>query len=280
MPTSPAQATMRQRLIDSAHRDPRVVGLVGDGSHSAGRGDQWSDLDVSVFIRDANFDEFAADWKRWAASLGDLLLGYISWVGHPWAVYEADSIPLRVDFDLHRESTIDAVRGWPASITSLDAALWYDATDGPLASAVASLVGKSLAPPSLQAAFEQQCGDFWYEVLYAYSRLKRGEQWVARQAFHFRVMEPLIRLLRLEAGAIERWQASPAAAGLEQSLCPERLTQLNRCIPADGAVAIALALREATLLGREVCIAIATANSWEWPERLAEHVVEFVGDNR
>ncbi|HEX3724311.1 MAG TPA: hypothetical protein VHV31_16100, partial [Nitrolancea sp.] len=188
MPTSQTQTSMRQRLIDTARRDRRIVGLVCDGSHSSGRGDQWSDLDVSVFIRDADFDEFAASWKLWAESLGDLLLGYISWVGHPWAVYTSEPIPLRVDFDLHRESTIDAVRGWPASITSLDAALWYDATDGQLADAVAPLVGKSLAPASVEAAFEQQCGDFWYEVLYVFSRFKRGEQWIARQAFHYRVM--------------------------------------------------------------------------------------------
>jgi len=279
MPESPAQATMRQRLIDAAQVDERIVGLVCDGSHSAGRGDAWSDLDVSIFIRDIDFDAFSAEWHDWAAALGDLLLAYVSWVGHPWTIYAAEPVPLRVDFDLHRESTVDSVHHWPASVTSLQSSLWHDATGGRLASAVASLVGKSLAPQNLQAAFEQQCGDFWYEALYAYSRLKRGEQWVARQAFHNRTMEPLLRLLRLEAGAVDRWQASPAAADLERTLTGERLAQLDRCIPTSGAAGLAQALQAATLLGREVCASIANLHGWAWPERLAERVVGLIGDD-
>ena len=279
MPESPAQATMRQRLIDAAQVDERIVGLVCDGSHSAGRGDAWSDLDVSIFIRDIDFDAFSAEWHDWAASLGDLLLAYISWAGHPWTIYEAEPAPLRVDFDLHRESAVDSVHNWPASVMSLQSSLWHDATGGRLASAVASLVGKSLAPQNLQAAFEQQCGDFWYEALYAYSRFKRGEQWVARQAFHNRTMEPLLRLLRLEAGAVDRWQASQASADLERTLTGQRLAQLDRCIPASGAEELAHALQAATLLSREVCAAIANLHGWAWPERLADRVVGLIGDD-
>jgi len=59
------------------------------GSSSEGRGDEWSDVDVSVFVRDENFETFERDWKVWAAQFGELLLEYISWVGHPWAVFEA-----------------------------------------------------------------------------------------------------------------------------------------------------------------------------------------------
>jgi hypothetical protein len=272
---SPAQRALRERLIADAQDDPRIVGLLCDGSHSAGRGDQWSDLDVSVFIRDADFDAFWANWRSWAAKFGDLLLGYISWVGHPWAVYAAKPVPLRVDFDLHRASTIEAVRDWPSSITSRDVALWFDDTNGRLASAVDTLVGRSLAPDDLAAAFEQQCGDFWYEALYVYSRLQRGEAWITRQAFHYRAMEPLLRLLRLEAGAVERWQASPSAAGLEAALSADRLARLDRCIPGPGTTDLARALHEVARLGLEVCAAIANAHGWQWPERLASRVLEL-----
>ena len=272
---SPAQLALRERLIVAASDNPRIVGLLCDGSHSAGRGDEWSDLDVSVFIRDADFEAFCAGWKPWAAAFGDLLLGYISWVGHPWAVYAAEPVPLRVDFDLHRASTIDNVCNWPSSVTSRDIALWYDDTSGLLASAVDALVGRSLAPDDMEAAFEQQCGDFWYEALHVYSRLQRGELWIARQAYHYRAMEPLLRLLRLEAGAIERWQASPSAAGLEASLSPARLAQLDRCIPAPGAAELARALHEASRLAYAVCTSITSVHGWDWPDRLAIRVLEL-----
>ena len=264
---------MRRRLIETAGEDPRIVGLLCDGSHSSGRGDEWSDVDVSIFIRDADFDGFWAGWKSWARQFGDLLLGYISWVGHPWAVFDSEPVPLRVDFDLHRESTIDQVRTWPVSLTSVDGAVWYDGTDGRLRAAVEPLVGKSLAPSDPRADFERLCGDLWYELLYSHSRLQRGELWVARQAFHYRAMESLLRLLRFEANAFERWQASPGAADVERVLSPERLRQLEGCIPTRDANGLVDALCNAANLGREVCASIARAHDWEWPERLAQRVV-------
>ncbi|MGA7670181.1 MAG: aminoglycoside 6-adenylyltransferase [Nitrolancea sp.] len=262
---------MRQRLIGAAESDSRIVGLLRDGSHSSGRGDEWSDVDVSIFIRDADFDAFWSGWKSWATQFGDLLLGYISWVGHPWAVFDADPVPLRVDFDLHRESTVESVRSWPVNLTSVDTAVWYDVTDGRLRTAVEPLVGKILAPADPHADYECLCGDFWYELLYAYSHVKRGELWLARQAFHCRALEPLLRLLRFEAGAFEHWQASPAA-DVEQVLSSDRLGQLYRCIPGLDADGLMMALRNADQLGREVCQAIAAQRVWDWPEALADRV--------
>jgi hypothetical protein len=271
-------AEMRRRLVAAATGDPRIVGLLCDGSHGSGRADEWSDLDVSVFIRDADFDAFAAGWKAWAAQFGDLLLGYISWVGHPWAVYAAEPVPLRVDFDLHRKSAIAHVRTWPVSLTSVDDAVWYDGTGGRLRASAEPLVGRSLAPVVPRADFVQLSGDLWYELLYAYSRLRRGEIWVARQAFHSRVLEPLLRLLRFETGAVERWQANPSAADIENVLSPERLARLERCVPGLGAEGISVALGEAAGLGREVCASIAITHGWDWPERLAGRVDRLLSD--
>lgn len=265
---------MRRRLIDAAREDTRIVGLICDGSHSSGRGDQWSDVDVSIFIQDDAFDDFALGWRTWASSLGDLLLGYISWVGHPWAVYDAALLPLRVDFDLHRASAIDQVADWPVNLTSVDTAVWYDDSDGKLRAAAGNLVSKSLAPSDSVAEFERLCGDVWYELLYVYSRLRRGEERVARQAFHSRLIEPLLRLLRFEAGAFERWQASPAATDIERVLSPKRIEQLNACIPGVEAAALLTALRNAANLGAEVCASIAAQRECSWPERLASRVVE------
>jgi len=273
---TPARAAMRRRLIEAAERDSRVVGLLDYGSSSEGRLDEWSDVDVAVFVCDADYDAFARDWVSWAGQLGKLLLAFISHVGHPWTVYAADPVPLRVDFDLYRESEVDQVAAWPNSPVSIEAMVWYDGTAGRLASVVEQLVGRSLAPADPRAAFDRHCGDFWYALLYTFSKLQRGEGWVARQAFYCRVLEPLLRLLRLEAGAVRRWRGSPAALEAEITLSPERLARLERCASAPQTAGVRAALGLAAALGREVCRAVAAKHGWSWPEELARRSVRLL----
>ena len=95
-PDAPAlRAAIRQRLIATARQDPRIVGLVDYGSSSEGRADAWSDLDVALFLRDADLPAFEHDWVAWAGQFGPLLLAYRGGVGHPWPVYAAAPLPLR-----------------------------------------------------------------------------------------------------------------------------------------------------------------------------------------
>ena len=276
MPESQAQAQMREQLIAAARADPRIVGLLNDGSHSRGCADAWSDLDVSVFLRDEDFEAFTQTWVDWASQFGALLLAYISHVGHPWTVYAAAPVPLRVDFDFHRAAEIERVAQWPVSPSSVEAMLWYDGTGGQLRARVEQLVGKSLRPANLQAAFDQQCGDLWYELLHTFSQLRRGGHWVARQTFHCRVLEALLFLLRLEAGAVEQWQATPAARAVEGGVSPERLQQLNACIPGPGPLQLHQALQRTAVLGRAVCVVIAGRHGWSWPQTLAGQTVQLL----
>ncbi len=57
----PDRQAMIRRLVDAATRDPRIVGLVDYGSSSEGRVDTWSDVDVSLFLRDVDIAAFADD---------------------------------------------------------------------------------------------------------------------------------------------------------------------------------------------------------------------------
>jgi predicted nucleotidyltransferase len=119
MPESAARTELVLQLREAAKHDERIVGMLDYGSSSEGRVDEWSDIDVAVFLRDTDFDAFARTWKEWAAQFGALLLAYFGYVGHPWAIYAAEPVPLRVDFDLHRESTIEEVVTWPNSALSV-----------------------------------------------------------------------------------------------------------------------------------------------------------------
>ncbi len=276
-----AHIHIRRRLIAAAEHDPRIVGIVDYGSSSEGRADQWSDVDVALFLRDADFDEFERGWKDWAAQFGPLLLAYVGGVGHPWAVYDTQPLPLRVDFAFHRESALDVMLTWPNAPISAEAMVWYDATGGRLTSNARRLVGQSLGPPNEEQAFESVCGDFWDYLLRTFSRLKRGQLWAARYDFNCIVLGNLHALLRFEAGAVDRWRSASSATGIEQVISPERLEQLGACIPAASVDDLRRAFVNAARLSHGVCAATAIANGWAWPQRLAERILAILEeDNR
>jgi hypothetical protein len=277
--TELARTGMTRRIRTAAENDPRVVGLVDYGSSSEGRDDAWSDVDVTLFVRDAELDAFKRDWKGWAAQFGTLLLAYVGGVGHPWAVYAATPIPLRVDFEFQAESAIDALLTWPNAPVSVAAMVLYDATGGRLTATARQLVGQSLRPADPAATFDSICGDFWYYILRTYSRIVRGQEWGARQDFEGIVMNLLFALLRLEVGATERWRASSAATGIELVLPAARLAQLESCIPGPGMTSIQRCLAHAAALGQQSCAACAAHYGWAWPEVLAARTLALLGDD-
>lgn len=272
MSLSQTRNAVKQHIIEVARRDPRVVGIVDYGSASEGRGDEWSDLDLALFVRDVELPHFEANWKEWAAQFGDLLVAYVGGVGHPWAVYAAEPLPLRVDFAFKPESAVDEAAIWPCAPLSVEAMVAYDDTGGSLSANVAQIVGQSLAPSDRHATFDQVCGDFWYYLLRTHTQLLRGRLWAARHDFNFVIVGNLLALLRLEAGAVEHWQGSSAAVGIEQALSPERLTRLEACIPGPGIDELHRVLSDAALLSHEVCASIATQHRWDWPHRLSQRV--------
>jgi len=263
---------MWQRLGTVAKADTRIVGLVDYGSSSEGRADAWSDVDAALFIADTAFDAFVAGWRAWAAAFGPLLLAYVGGVGHPWEVYDAAPVPLSVDFDLHRASTVDAMRDWPNSPVSATAMVRYDGTNS-LMTAAAALVGRSLAPLDPAATFTKVSGDLWYYLVRELGAVRHGDEWAARFTLTHAVTGNLCALLRLESGATDRWRASEAAAGIADVISPARLAALNACIPGPGMIGVTRALVAAARLGRVTCAATAAREGWDWPAMLAERVI-------
>lgn len=265
---------MIQQLHLAAEQDPRIVGLLDYGSSSEGRGDEWSDIDVALFIRDADLAPFEQNWKMWAAQSGDLLLAYPGADEHPWTVYRAEPVPWRVDFSLHPASQLDTVLTWPNSPVSFEAMVWVDKTNGALTACVRQIVGQSLRPENEVQTFVKMCGNFWYYLLYAYSKLQRGQVWFARESFNAFVLGSLMALLRIESDTLERWQASSSAWNIERAISPERLARLNECIPTLDEQGLRKAMHITAIFGAEVCASIATKHGWTWPSVLSEEVIK------
>jgi hypothetical protein len=188
-------------------------------------------------------------------------------------------IPLRVDFDLHRESRIEALAAWENSPTSIAAMVLYDGTAGRLSATAAKLVGKSTEPADVHAAFDSACGDFWYFLLYCDAKLRRGAHWNARSVFHSEVVDALFHLLRIEAGgaALEHWNWKHNAFGIERTVSTARLAELDNCIPAPGIDGLRLSMLRAARLASSVCDSIADTRAWDWPSELATQTMAAIG---
>jgi hypothetical protein len=240
-------------IIAVAAHDPRIVGVIDYGSMSEGRADAWSDLDLALFIRASDVAAFEAAWQAWVAQFGPVLLAYIGGVGHPWVVYDTIPIPTRVDFAFHRESDSAHILTWPNAPVSVDAMVRHDATGGVLTQHAARMVGQSLHPQDPAHAFTQAAGDFWYYTLRTWSKAQRGQWWAVRYDFNAIMLGNLLALLRLEVGATERWRSSAAAVAIEQVVSPERLAQLDQCIPGRSTAELQEALYHAAQFGQQVC---------------------------
>ncbi|HSH82271.1 MAG TPA: hypothetical protein VLA19_27400 [Herpetosiphonaceae bacterium] len=273
----PDRTIMIRRLVDAARLDPRIVGLVDYGSSSEGRGDAWSDVDVALFLRDADFTAFEQDWKTWAAQFGTLLLAYVGGVGHPWCVYDGRPLPLRVDFNFIPVASVERMQAWPNAPVSVEAMVLYDDMGGTITAQAQRLLGKRLEPADLARTFERVCGDFWYYLLRTDVKLRRGQSWAARYDFTCIVVGNLVALLRIEAGAVARWTATSAVVGIERDVSSTRLAQLDRCIPAAAAADLPRAFAAAADLCRDVCGTIARQHSWPWPVELADRCFTLVG---
>ncbi|WP_165422867.1 aminoglycoside 6-adenylyltransferase [Ktedonosporobacter rubrisoli] len=275
-----ARASFKQSLLEVVRTDDRIVGLLEGGSGAEGRVDPWSDLDVFLFIQDAQIEQFRQEWRQWSRQFGQLLLAYDPDEDGAiaWTIFQTESSPLRVDFRFMPASQIEEVRSWPTSPQALDAFVLYDKTDGHLSEVAKALVGSSQRLPASQelGTFESHCNRMWYFLHTAFCKFKRGDYWYTRVTLHIAALDSLIALLRLEAGAVERWQASFPEWKLEQALPPARLRQLNGCIPLQSPEDLRQAMLQTAYLGRDVCRNIATQHGWSWPDAAAEAIIEML----
>lgn len=278
-----AQQRARTRLLDcilaSATEDSRILAVLDYGSTSEGRGDAWSDIDLALMIRPDAWDEFNASWREWLASCGEVLLGFISFVGHPWAVIGTDAAPVRVDLHLYGGAPDHELRAalpkWPNAPTSVEAMLLLD-RDDVLAPDVASIIGRSLAPDDPDATFADVAAHFWYYVHRTWSKLQRSSAWGVRWNITFVLTGNLCALLRLESGATERWAASDAADGIEGAISRDRLERLRRCVPTPDDASLAPTLGTMAELGADVCECICSRTGQAWPVELATQMAALL----
>lgn len=90
---------VRDRIVEMSRTDPRLVAGALIGSTSGGRGDRWSDLDLTFGLADnASIDDVLADWtKRLGVEFGAVHLFELP---HLSTIYRVFLLPGNLQVDL------------------------------------------------------------------------------------------------------------------------------------------------------------------------------------
>jgi hypothetical protein len=201
-----ARIEMVKRLYEAAVQDDQIVGLVDYGSGGRGCVDEWSDIDVAVILRDADYSAFRQDWMPWAKQFGEILLANKHNASFPWTIYSAEPVPLRVDFLFYPESDLFIAHRlpiWPKSNEDIERIVWYETNTKQITDYLRQRIGQEEALPIMRTEFERKSDYFWHSLQYLYGKFQRGELWIAREVFNKEVLERLLFLLRIEAQAFD-----------------------------------------------------------------------------
>jgi aminoglycoside 6-adenylyltransferase len=223
--------------------DVRAVLVVGSQARADTPADQWSDTDLALVVDDPA--PYLAGWE-WLGAFGRPLLSFVepTAVG-PFAerrvLFESG---LEVDFALlpvaaarrmaqDPEARAVLRRGFRILVDKLG-------LEAPLRAGAAS-------PPTAdrpdQPAFAQLTHDFWYHLVWAAKKLRRGELWIATQACNCHLKGLLVTLLAWQAKAadptVDTWHGGRF---LERWADPQALVDLGEAYAGYDAAEVTRAL--------------------------------------
>jgi predicted nucleotidyltransferase len=190
--TTEERERVRARLLELAEEDADVVGAAITGSHAAGGGDEWSDIDLSFAVR----SELGPALERWT----DLLYREFAAI-HDW--------------DLLSGSTIYRVYLLPdwlqVDISFTPAADW-----GPRGPNWRTVFGEMVDLPTPQTSRDELVGWAWVLARHARACLDRKKPWQALWCINS-VRDNVLALASLRLGY-------PARFARGADLLPEKVT--------------------------------------------------------
>jgi aminoglycoside 6-adenylyltransferase len=183
-----------------AHADVRAVLLVGSQARLETPADDFSDVDLGLFVDDP--ERYLRD-GTWVRSFGEPLLT----LREPTAVggFEERRVlfhdGLEVDFSILPATIAKAPPAEADAVLGRGFRVVYD----DIGLDDLEPAGTPPAAPPTQAALEQLSNDFWYHVLWGAKKLRRGEVLVAKQVCDCYLTALLVELARWRADGRDTW---------------------------------------------------------------------------
>ncbi len=254
--------------------------IVGSQARSDTPADEWSDLDVVLFHEEP--DQLIAS-DAWARQLGDVLLSSVE----PTALFDSRERRVLyadgrdVDFSVFRPEAIRTIAQSPDGVSVL--ARGFEVLldkDGRLRDALPTAVGSSRvapAPPS-EAAFRDGTESFWYHLLWAAKKLRRGELWQAKLACDGQLKWELLRMIEWQAAvasgnAVDVWHGGRF---LDRWADPRVRSRLPAAFAEYDVESVGRALRETGRLFSELAREVANGRGWAFPEATESAVLTLV----
>jgi aminoglycoside 6-adenylyltransferase len=216
----------------AARDDVRAVVLVGSQARTETPADEWSDVDVVLFVDDPR--PYAAD-PAWVARFETAALTFVepTAVGGQVERRVLNTTGLEVDFSLMPAASVPALTADPeaAAVVARGYAVLYDEIG----------VGEALADmsaiPPREIDLAELAQDFWYHALWTAKKHRRGESVTARDCIEGTLKQRLIELAREHARLrdpaadtwhrdrfVERWADARTLAALwESAASPDEL---------------------------------------------------------
>jgi aminoglycoside 6-adenylyltransferase len=218
--------------------DVRAVFLVGSQARADAPADEFSDVDLGLFVDDP--ERYLRD-GAWVRSFGEPLLTLLE----PTAVggFEERRVlfqdGLEVDFSILPAAIAKAPPAEADAVLGRGFRVVYD----DIGLDDLEPAGTPPTAPPTQAALEQLSNDFWYHVLWGAKKLRRGELLVASQVCNCYLTGLLVELVRWWAHDrdtwhgyrfFERWAGGEVAEALAPTLAQYEAADIARALRAKG----------------------------------------------
>jgi lincosamide nucleotidyltransferase len=257
------------RLARICQQDPQLVAAMHYGSFAHGEADEFSDLDIILYFKDATVAKI--DQRAWLEQIAPVELFYINEFGNSLAIFEApiDQVLIRGEF--HFDPAGDM-----AKLEQYRGQMWFPSLETTLivdkSSALTNHLEPFIGPPPAHDSDQDAsylCDSFLNWFLFGQNLLARGEYARALEVMAL-VHDNLLRMARLVEGKTHRW-ITPTRA-LEKELSPQAYARYQRCTTALEPDALQLAYRNAWAWGNELMETLVSHHSFQLPESLINKI--------
>ena len=277
-----------ERILDSflawAAAEPalRAAAVIGSRARSDHPADQWSDLDLLLFVTD--MQPFVDD-ERWAGQMGPVWLSFLERTpdGAAWERRVLYAGGLDVDFALNPDVWLSSMvaNGIPpemADVMRRGYRVLVD-KDGLLDKlGRMELPDRPLLQQPAQAEYLNAVHDFWYHTLWTARHLRRGELWWAKSGCDGRLkalLHPMLEwhTLATKGPAVDTWMRGRF---LEEWADARAVAELRHCFAHYDQQDIARALLATMDTFRWLAVETAAAWQYSYPEAAEQEITKLV----
>jgi aminoglycoside 6-adenylyltransferase len=184
----------------SDREDIRAVVLLGSQARAASPADEHSDVDVVLFADDP--DPYFSDGD-WLCRFGEPLLSFVE--ATPVGGFTERRVLFRdgleVDFVVPPAAAAQEIPADTGPVFARGFEVLYH--DGLGVTPPPAAIPQP--PPPTQAELDQSSNEFWYHLLWAAKKLRRGEVLLAKQACDCRLTTQIVELARCRAHGSDTW---------------------------------------------------------------------------